>query len=214
VDKLVLSVNTFDDPSVRLQNILKDGGIRHVYQVVRMTEQDFLGLKGSLKRSLKETKKLLAEFGLSLGMKLDEKTLAEIKKRIPQEDAKMAEAPPAVQPTEGKPTGSPSMRDVVDKFKGELQAKPVVELPFYASLKEGMVLDTNIPMEDVQEAMDIGFKLKYLRPKVSQAKEELSKLGELVKAETMGTVSEILKALEKAFKEMPVRFPIERNPHG
>lgn len=54
--------------SVRTENALLHGNIRTNQDLIRCTEADLLKLKNFGKKSLKEVKKYLAGFGLSLGM--------------------------------------------------------------------------------------------------------------------------------------------------
>ena len=57
--------------SVRSANCLKNANIKYIYQLVQKTEQDMLKTKNFGRKSLKEIKEILADMGLSLGMKLD-----------------------------------------------------------------------------------------------------------------------------------------------
>jgi hypothetical protein len=82
VDKLASSVDKFDDPSVRLQNILKHANIQYIYQLAQKTEYEAIRFCGFGKKSLKEAKNLLADMGLSLGMKLDAKLMEKVEAKI------------------------------------------------------------------------------------------------------------------------------------
>jgi len=62
------------DLSVRSYNCLKNANIRTIADLVQRTEPEMLKTKNFGRKSLAEIKELLAEMGLSLGMKLDEKT--------------------------------------------------------------------------------------------------------------------------------------------
>ena len=202
LDNLAKSVDELNDLSVRSANCLQNLGFRYMFELVQKTEADLLRVR-DLKKSLKELNQSLAEFGLSLGMKLDDKTLAEIKKRIPPQFAKRAEAPPAVQPVVSKPVteSSPSMQDFVEKLKQDLKARPVANLPPFASVKDGMVLETNLPKREVQDALDMGLKIKPLKSVISQAKAELSRIGELVNAQAIKALSEVVGALGSALNK-------------
>jgi len=57
--------------SVRSANCLKNAEILKIYQLVSKTESDMLKTKNFGRKSLNEIKEVLAEMGLSLGMKLD-----------------------------------------------------------------------------------------------------------------------------------------------
>lgn len=57
--------------SVRSANCLKIANIKYIGQLVQKTEQDMLKTKNFGRKSLKEIKEILAEMGLSLGMKVD-----------------------------------------------------------------------------------------------------------------------------------------------
>ncbi len=66
VDELELSVRSY--------NCLKNAGIRTIGELVQRSEAEMLKTKNFGRKSLNEIKELLVEMGLSLGMKLDEKT--------------------------------------------------------------------------------------------------------------------------------------------
>ncbi len=57
--------------SVRSANCLKNANILQIYQLVQKTEQAMLKTKNFGRKSLNEIKEVLAEMGLSLGMKLE-----------------------------------------------------------------------------------------------------------------------------------------------
>ena len=56
--------------SVRSANCLQNAGIEYIYQLVEKSEAEMLKTKNFGRKSLNEIKDLLAELGLSLGMKL------------------------------------------------------------------------------------------------------------------------------------------------
>jgi DNA-directed RNA polymerase subunit alpha len=56
--------------SVRSANCLQNAGIEYIYQLVERTEAEMLKTKNFGRKSLNEIKEILAELGLSLGMKL------------------------------------------------------------------------------------------------------------------------------------------------
>ncbi len=56
--------------SVRAANCLQNAGIEYIYQLVERTEAEMLKTKNFGRKSLNEIKEILAELGLSLGMKL------------------------------------------------------------------------------------------------------------------------------------------------
>lgn len=56
--------------SVRAANCLQNAGIEYIYQLVEKTEAEMLKTKNFGRKSLNEIKEILAELGLSLGMKL------------------------------------------------------------------------------------------------------------------------------------------------
>jgi DNA-directed RNA polymerase subunit alpha len=58
--------------SVRSANCLKNADILKIYQLVSKTEAEMLKTKNFGRKSLNEIKEVLAEMGLSLGMKLEE----------------------------------------------------------------------------------------------------------------------------------------------
>jgi len=55
--------------SVRTYNVLKRGNIHKVRQIIRRSEVDYLKIKNSGKKSINELKDILAQIGLSLGMR-------------------------------------------------------------------------------------------------------------------------------------------------
>ena len=57
--------------SVRSANCLQNANITLIGELVQRTEQDMLKTKNFGRKSLKEIKEILAEMGLSLGMKLE-----------------------------------------------------------------------------------------------------------------------------------------------
>ena len=57
--------------SVRSANCLQNANIRYIGELVQRTEAEMLKTKNFGRKSLKEIKEILAEMGLSLGMKLD-----------------------------------------------------------------------------------------------------------------------------------------------
>ena len=57
--------------SVRSANCLQNANIKYIGELVLKTEQEMLKTKNFGRKSLKEIKEILAEMGLSLGMKLD-----------------------------------------------------------------------------------------------------------------------------------------------
>lgn len=69
-DNLYRSVDELE-LSVRSANCLKNAEILKIYQLVQKTENEMLKTKNFGRKSLNEIKDVLAEMGLSLGMKLD-----------------------------------------------------------------------------------------------------------------------------------------------
>ncbi len=57
--------------SVRSANCLKNADIRNIGELVQKTEQEMLKTKNFGRKSLNEIKEILAEMGLSLGLKID-----------------------------------------------------------------------------------------------------------------------------------------------
>lgn len=57
--------------SVRSANCLQNANIKHIHELVQKTEVEMLKTKNFGRKSLNEIKDMLAEMGLSLGMKLD-----------------------------------------------------------------------------------------------------------------------------------------------
>ena len=67
---LFRSVNELE-LSVRAANCLKNANIKTIADLVQKTEMEMLKTKNFGKKSLNEIKEILAEMGLSLGVKLD-----------------------------------------------------------------------------------------------------------------------------------------------
>ena len=57
--------------SVRSANCLQNANIKYIGELVQKTESEMLKTKNFGRKSLKEIKEILAEMGLSLGMKLE-----------------------------------------------------------------------------------------------------------------------------------------------
>jgi DNA-directed RNA polymerase subunit alpha len=70
-EKLGRSVDELE-LSVRSYNCLKNANIRTIGELVQRTEGDMLKTKNFGRKSLNEIKEMLAQMGLSLGMKLDD----------------------------------------------------------------------------------------------------------------------------------------------
>ena len=56
---------------MRSANCLQNANIKYIGELVQKTEAEMLKTKNFGRKSLKEIKEILAEMGLSLGMKLD-----------------------------------------------------------------------------------------------------------------------------------------------
>ncbi len=69
-ENLYRSVNELE-LSVRAANCLRNANIRYIGELVQKTEQEMLKTKNFGRKSLNEIKDILAEMGLSLGMKLE-----------------------------------------------------------------------------------------------------------------------------------------------
>lgn len=67
--------------SVRSANCLKNADIRHIGDLVQKTEAEMLKTKNFGRKSLNEIKEILAEMGLSLGMKLENWPPAELEEK-------------------------------------------------------------------------------------------------------------------------------------
>jgi DNA-directed RNA polymerase subunit alpha len=68
--------------SVRSANCLTNANITYIGELVQKTEAEMLKTKNFGRKSLKEIKEILAEMGLSLGMKLDGWPPRELKERM------------------------------------------------------------------------------------------------------------------------------------
>lgn len=69
--------------SVRSANCLANANIKYIGDLVQKTESEMLKTKNFGRKSLKEIKEILAEMGLSLGMKLDNWPPKELSKKAP-----------------------------------------------------------------------------------------------------------------------------------
>jgi DNA-directed RNA polymerase subunit alpha len=78
-ENLLRSVDELD-LSVRAENCLQAANIKYIGDLVQKTESEMLKTKNFGRKSLKEIKELLAEMGLSLGMKLDNWPPRELKR--------------------------------------------------------------------------------------------------------------------------------------
>ncbi|OGQ84818.1 MAG: DNA-directed RNA polymerase subunit alpha [Deltaproteobacteria bacterium RIFOXYA12_FULL_58_15] len=78
-ENLLRSVDELD-LSVRAENCLQAANIKYIGDLVQKTEAEMLKTKNFGRKSLKEIKELLAEMGLTLGMKLDSWPPKELKK--------------------------------------------------------------------------------------------------------------------------------------
>ena len=78
-ENLLRSVDELD-LSVRAENCLQAANIKYIGDLVQKTENEMLKTKNFGRKSLKEIKELLAEMGLSLGMKLDNWPPRELKR--------------------------------------------------------------------------------------------------------------------------------------
>jgi len=80
-ENLLRSVNELE-LSVRAANCLKNAGIETIAEMVQKTESEMLKTKNFGRKSLNEIKEILAEMGLSLGMKVDDKIVAEARRLL------------------------------------------------------------------------------------------------------------------------------------
>jgi DNA-directed RNA polymerase subunit alpha len=78
-DNLLRSVDELD-LSVRAENCLQAANIKYIGDLVQKSEAEMLKTKNFGRKSLKEIKEVLAEMGLSLGMKLDNWPPKELKR--------------------------------------------------------------------------------------------------------------------------------------
>lgn len=78
-ENLLRSVDELD-LSVRAENCLQAANIKYIGDLVQKSEGEMLKTKNFGRKSLKEIKELLAEMGLSLGMKLDSWPPKELKR--------------------------------------------------------------------------------------------------------------------------------------
>ena len=58
--------------SVRTSEGLRSADIKYVGELVQCSEEELLGIKNFSRKSLNEVKAIIADMGLSLGMRLDD----------------------------------------------------------------------------------------------------------------------------------------------
>jgi DNA-directed RNA polymerase subunit alpha len=80
-ENLLRSVNELE-LSVRAANCLKNAGIETIAEMVQKTESEMLKTKNFGRKSLNEIKEILAEMGLSLGMKTDDTIVTEARRLL------------------------------------------------------------------------------------------------------------------------------------
>ena len=87
-ENLLRSVNELE-LSVRAANCLKNAGIETIAEMVQKTESEMLKTKNFGRKSLNEIKEILAEMGLSLGMKVDDKIVAEARRLLAEKPSEV-----------------------------------------------------------------------------------------------------------------------------
>ncbi len=80
-ENLLRSVNELE-LSVRAANCLKNAGIETIAEMVQRTESEMLKTKNFGRKSLNEIKEILADMGLGLGLKVDDKIVAEARRLL------------------------------------------------------------------------------------------------------------------------------------
>ena len=80
-ENLLRSVNELE-LSVRAANCLKNAGIETIAEMVQKTESEMLKTKNFGRKSLNEIKEILAEMGLGLGLKVDDKIVTEARRLL------------------------------------------------------------------------------------------------------------------------------------
>ena len=80
-ENLLRSVNELE-LSVRAANCLKNAGIETIAEMVQKTDSEMLKTKNFGRKSLNEIKEILAEMGLGLGMKVDDKIVTEARRLL------------------------------------------------------------------------------------------------------------------------------------
>lgn len=79
-DVYALSLSIINlDMTARLKKYIKDEGISWMYELVQKTEKELLQRKNFGRKTLKETRKSLAQFGLDVGMELSNVVLQRVK---------------------------------------------------------------------------------------------------------------------------------------
>jgi DNA-directed RNA polymerase subunit alpha len=87
-ENLLRSVNELE-LSVRAANCLKNAGIETIAEMVQKTESEMLKTKNFGRKSLNEIKEILSGMGLNLGMKVDEKIVAEARRMLAERPAEV-----------------------------------------------------------------------------------------------------------------------------
>ncbi|HEX15844.1 MAG: DNA-directed RNA polymerase subunit alpha [Deltaproteobacteria bacterium] len=85
-EKLMKTVDELE-LSVRSANCLKNANIRYIGELVQKTEQEILQTKNFGRKSLNEIKEVLANMGLSLGMRIENFTPPEHKEEVIEDEA-------------------------------------------------------------------------------------------------------------------------------
>jgi DNA-directed RNA polymerase subunit alpha len=85
-EKLSKSVDEME-LSVRSYNCLKNANIRTIGELVQKSETEMLKTKNFGRKSLNEIKEILAEMGLSLGMKLENWPPASLKAKVQEKES-------------------------------------------------------------------------------------------------------------------------------
>ena len=75
--------------SVRAANCLKNAGIETIAEMVQKTESEMLKTKNFGRKSLNEIKEILAEMGLSLGLKVDDAIVVEARRLLAEKPAEV-----------------------------------------------------------------------------------------------------------------------------
>ena len=70
---------------VRTRNVLEKMPITHIYELVQLKEYQVLRMKNAGRKTLNEIKEILADMGLSFGMRFDDQVLSLLKRATRQE---------------------------------------------------------------------------------------------------------------------------------
>lgn len=154
-DMLAMATNDLD-VSVRAANCMGHAGIEFIWQLVEKNEREMLKSKNFGKKSLNELRDLLTEFGLNLGMILEE----DLRAALPVRSAELKAAVEAAYP--------PRIKQVPDPLE-HIDAGYRLQLEIYTARRIGLgrISRSALPAEiskQAQRAMDQARQMRAANP--------------------------------------------------